>query len=139
MDALPVRKTPWLTLSLGLHTGLALLLGCFWIIQASGEDTVCILKPRCRTGPVPQMFALPKADDHPPIVPKVFQADPTIINDADEVVVNSTPTNLNASSVSGDSHDLVSTEPFRRKVTYGMIGLSGGGGGRYGGFRACFG
>lgn len=139
MHADPLRKTRWLTLSLGLHGGLALLLGFFWVVQAAGEETACIIKPRCRTRPPPEMCAMSRADDHPPIVPKVFQVDPTIINDADEVVVNSTPTNINASNVSGDSFDFVSDEPFRGKGTYTVVGPSGGGGGRFGGFRACFG
>jgi hypothetical protein len=130
---------PRIALSIGLHAVLGLILALGWVLPAP-EETAVLRYPRPRriVMPCPRELET-RADDHLPIVPKVFQLDARIINDADEVVENTTPENFRGTDYEGDSLDFVSYQPFRGKALGVNIGLGHGASGRYGERKASFG
>ncbi|HEX7898464.1 MAG TPA: hypothetical protein VF950_11935 [Planctomycetota bacterium] len=130
---------PRVAWSIGLHVLLALILALGWVVPAP-EDTLVLRCPRPLrlTQARPSEFEK-QVDNHPPIYPKDFQPDRVIINDADEVVENTTPENLRGTAYAGDSTDFVSFQPFLGKTLRVNVGLGGGASGRYGSAKASFG
>src|SRR5688572_1524950 len=105
---------PRFTISVGLHGVLALFLALFWVVPEA-DVAVALRYPTPRPARLRPGEMEPSADDHPPIVPKIFQPDPVIINDAEEVVVNSIPTNLHEAKHTGESTDFISYAAFKGK------------------------
>lgn len=129
------RKLPSWSVSLGLHFLAAALLGMFWIVSA--EE---IPDGGCGLGGPRELPVLPRlqreADVHPPIEPPKFVKDPAIINDAERVVVNSFPTNVDSERDQGDRAS--GDAAFSLPAVADRIGAAAGGGGRVG-FRGQFG
>ena len=127
------RKTPAWLVSIGIHAGLLLLLGAFWVVQQLEEEKVVIVS----TASIRPEVVFPphietRADVHDPIVPKVFQPDPVIINDAFRVVENTIPENKQGPRYQGGSPDRVSDRSFMSNCVTDVTGAGGGAGGRYG-------
>ena len=124
-------------ISAGLHAVLALALALFWFEPPPEDVSVLLVKPaRHRT--VRGLDVDRQADGHPPIVPEKFQPDWNAVNDAKAVIVNSTPTNIDAAPELGNSLEASDTVFLGRALTM-AVGTGGGAAGRRGSFGACFG
>ena len=127
------RTTPAWLVSIGIHAGFLLLAGAFWVVQQLEEvKTVVISSGAVRPDMIFPLDLDAREDVHEPIVPKEFQPDAVIINDAFRVVENTIPKNEQTPRVEGDSLEFVSDRPFRGQTTYDVSSGAGGGGGRYG-------
>ena len=132
------RKTSTWSFSLGLHVLSLLGFAFFWVVRAEEEVTVLRTSACSKVTECP-LFPQREAEEHPPIVPKDFQPDPEIINDAREVIVNTIPTEIDSARESGESPYQAAPNPFRAPAMSGTIGAGGGGGGRFGAYAARFG
>ena len=127
------RKTPAWLVSLGIHAGFALLFGTFWVVRKTQEEKVVVVRPPTpRAVLEPIQVPLQRADNHPPIVPKEFQPDPVIVNDAFRVVENTFPENKQYHDAPGESLAFMSDRPLNAILVTDSIGGAGGTGGRYG-------
>lgn len=131
----PARASAW-SLSVFLHAIALLVVGAFWIVSVPEEEIVVTVASLRRPEPRP-WFSEREAQEHLPIVPRVFQDDPEIVNDASEVVVNSVPTEIDGAIHAGDSPTAAS-DPLRGSSISGAIGLAGGAGTR-GAYASRFG
>jgi hypothetical protein len=126
-----IQKTPWWSISTGIHVVFALL--CAYLVvlgkPASDDEAVVVAASR-KPRPVPQM-------DRPLEVPhreKVFDhkkaaEDVAFIKDAEESDRHETPDEQDFKSAKGDSPDMLSNKPFKGPMTYDTMGAGGGGGG----------
>ena len=129
-----LRKTPWWSVSLGIHVLLALLLGWFWVVQARDpEEVIAEIEPFRRTVPVRWMDSPPERDTQkrPPLdLPRraaetYFKKDPNSdhVETADEQEFE---------KAQDDSLDFVGDKPFKGRGIGDTIGTGPNGGGRYG-------
>ena len=99
---------PKVAISLGLHAVLSLFLALFWVLPLPEE--LAPAPARLRVAAAPPILAPERqADEHPPIHPQGGEPDVQIINDAEAVVVNSIPTNIDASRSEGEALDFLRT------------------------------
>ena len=128
-----VKKTPWWSISIGMHAMVAMIVGFFWVINAVEDEEAVVVRPPRTPREIPKMEEL----DIPPaekiLDMKKSVEDPVYVKDAVESDHNETADEEEFKSAKGDSLDFVSDKPFQGKGTYDVIGGGGGGGGRYGG------
>jgi ElaB/YqjD/DUF883 family membrane-anchored ribosome-binding protein len=131
-DAL-VRKTPWWSISTGIHIVAALLIGFLWAVQAREDDEAVVVSPPRKPRALPEMDKPKDLDPNRKIldVEKSVE-DPVYRKDAEEAERNETADEEEFQKAKGDSLDYVSDKPFTGKGTYDVIGGGAGGGGRYG-------
>ena len=129
-----VQKTPWWSISVGLHTVAALIVAFFWVVQARGDDEAVVVSPPRKPRVVPDMKKPLDADPNKKVLDMEESVeDPVYRKDAEESDHNETADEEEFEKAKGDSLDFVSDKPFKGKGTYDVIGGGGGGGGRYGG------
>ena len=101
-------------------------------IIVTDEDETAVSLRTADPPPVIIMDPLSRTDDHPPIVPKRF-VPANVINDATEVVENTTPENVQTpDEPRGDGLEFVSDRPLDSRSVYDAVGGGGGAGGQYG-------
>jgi hypothetical protein len=125
-----IKKTPWWSISTGMHVLAALALAWFWAVDLKGEEEIPIVvvrKPR-------QKIEFDPPKDLPPKEPVVEvkqeseavvftkEVDEKVETDDDEVFA----------AAKGESEEYISTKPFKGKGSNDAIGGGGGGGGKYG-------
>jgi len=128
-----ISKTPWWSLSTGLHVALALLIGFLWAVQAREDvEAVTVSAPR-KPRLLPDMDKPRDLDPNKKIldVQKSVE-DPVYRKDAEEADRNETADEEEFQKAKGDSLDFVSDKPLKGRGTYDVIGGGAGGGGRYG-------
>ncbi len=128
-----LQKTPWWSISLGMHVLMALLLGWFWVVQAVEDVEVFAVNPPRRPPEIPVMT--PKditPENRPPLDYQKSGPDTVFHKDRDDDHTE-TDDDEDFKRAKGDSTDFVSHHPFKGRGTYDVIGSGGGGGGRFGG------
>jgi hypothetical protein len=127
-----IRKTPWWSVSTGIHVVAALVLGWMWAVSAPADDRAVVIPPQRRPVKPPEMekpkteheqqkpLDIPQTSEH---VVFVKTEDPSTTQSPDDEEFN---------KIKGDSEDMVSDKPFKGKGLNDVIGGGGGGGGRYG-------
>jgi hypothetical protein len=125
-----IKKTPWWSISTGLHLVAALALGWFWAVDVQGTDEVPVVvvrKPR-------QKIEFEKPKDVPqkePVLDVKQESEAVVFTrEVDEKV--ETNDDEDFAKAKGESEEYVSTKPFKGKGTNDVIGGGGGGGGKYG-------
>jgi Ca-activated chloride channel family protein len=127
-----VRKTPWWSLSVGLHVLATLLVGFFWVVQAMRPESAAVVNPVWKTPPLPEMEKPRDLDPNKKILDMEKSVeDPVYRKDAEEADHNETA-DEEFQKARGDSIDYVSDKPFKGKATYDVVGGGAGGGGRFG-------
>lgn len=129
---------PKLTISLGLHAVLSLTAAFFWVLPMEDETGLVSCRLRAAAS-APLLEPERRADEHPPIHSKNDpQPDAEIINDAEAVVVNSIPTNIDASRADGEALDFLRSARGSGWARFDVLGL-GAAEGRRGTLAANFG
>ena len=128
-----VQKTPWWSISIGLHTVGALLVGFFWVVGAVKDTEALVVTPPRPPRTVPKMDPIKKLDDNKKILDIEKKSEEVVYKRAIESDHTETPDEEDFKKAKGDSLDMVSDKPFKGKGTFDVIGGGGGGGGRFGG------
>ena len=128
-----IGKTPWWAISTGLHVVVALLLGWFWVAQATEDDEAVVMSAPRKPRLLPEMEKPRDVDPNRKVLDMQKSVeDPVFKKDAEESDHNETADEEEFMKAKGDSLDFVSDKPFKGKGTYDVVGGGGGGGGRYG-------
>jgi len=128
-----VQRTPWWSLSVGLHVLLAVLVGFFWVVRAMDAEQAAAVNPRRKTPPLPEMEKPRDLDPKRKILDMVKSVeDPVYRKEAEEADHNETTDVEEFQKARGDSLDHVSDRPFQGRSTYDVVGGGAGGGGRFG-------
>jgi len=129
-----IAKTPWWSISLGIHVVVALLCGWFWVVASPEEEEAVVVSPPRRPKVLPEMEKPRDLNPSKKILDMAKSVeDPVYRKDAEESDHNETADDEEFQKAKGDSLDFVSDKPFKGKGTYDVIGTGAGGGGRYGG------
>jgi hypothetical protein len=127
-----IRKTPWWSISTGIHVVVALVLGWMWAVGAPAEEISTVLSPPRKPVPKPDM-EMPKIEHEqkkPLDIPQTSEH--VVFVRTEDTTSTQTPDDEEFAKVKGDSEDMVSNKPFKGKGFSDAIGGGGGGGGRYG-------
>ena len=127
-----VQKTPWWSISVGLHTVAALIVAFFWVVQARGDEEAVVVSPPRKPRVIPEMEQPKDLKQEKKTLDVEQTADEIVYKKAVVSDHNETADEEEFEKMKGDSLDFVSDKPFKGHGTYDVIGGGGGGGGRYG-------
>jgi hypothetical protein len=128
-----VKKTPWWSISTGMHVLAALALAWFWAVDVKGDDEIPISMPPRKPRPI-VVFEPPR--DVPPkekLLDSKTESEEVVFKPVETSDHVETADDEEFEKAKGESLDFVSDKPFKGKGTYDVIGGGGGGGGNYGG------
>jgi hypothetical protein len=124
-----VRKTPWWSISIGLHAAAALLIGFFWVVQAWEPAEPLIVRPPAAKVEPPKMDTSVPA----PVPLKMEQQSPEALLTKELDDRNEDPDLAPIEGLKGQSEDFVTDQPFSFRSTNSSIGVGGGPAGKKGG------
>jgi hypothetical protein len=127
-----LQKTPWWSISTGLHVVAALVLGWFWAVSAPAAEEAVLVNPPRRAVKPPEMERPRDVTDKPQTLDIPQESEHVVYVKTEDHSSTESPDDEDFKKVKGDSLDMVSDKPFQGKGTYDVIGGGGGGGGRYG-------
>ncbi|HLF93644.1 MAG TPA: prenyltransferase/squalene oxidase repeat-containing protein [Planctomycetota bacterium] len=129
-----IRRTPWWSLSTGIHVVVALMLGWFWVVQSAAEEEVTVMSPPRKPRETPVMEPPKDQPEREKILDIVKQSqDVVFMKNVPEDTTTETPDDEEFKKAKGESFDFVSDKPFKGRGTYDVVGGGGGGGGKFGG------
>ena len=129
-----VQKTPWWSVSLGIHVLAVLALGWFWVVQADADDEVVVVSRPRKPREIPKMEnPTVQNDEKRPKLDYDKKSKETFFKKEENSDRIETNDDEEFKKAKGDSLDFVSNKPFKGRGTYDVIGGGSGGGGKFGG------